>query len=122
MFERCPLKSNNKCGYAGYDKQNRLRCGFATNPNFVSELKVCPLAQKKARRKKEMILGWRSGSGVLAFIINALCEGLSSIYSHLQTSTPSYDALEDFNKECNHKGQVYHCKKCDSDIIDDFGS
>jgi|TARA_R100001463_G_scaffold11442_1_gene32141 hypothetical protein len=89
---------------------------------FCVGVKGMSSGAKKGKTKKEMILGWRSRSGVLAFIINALCEGLSSIYSHLQTSTPSYDALEDFNKECNHKGQVYHCKKCDSDIVDDFGS
>ena len=77
---------------------------------------------EKGKTKKEMILGWRSRSGVLAFIINALCEGLSSIYSHLQTSTPSRDAQEDLDDECYHKGQMFYCKKCNSDIVEDFGS
>lgn len=77
---------------------------------------------EKGKTKKEMILGWRSRSGVLAFIINALCEGISSIYCHLQTSKPSRDALEDLNEECYHQGQMFYCKKCDSDIVDDFGN
>ena len=77
---------------------------------------------KEGKTEKKMILGWRLESGVLAFIINALCEGLSSIYSHLQTSTPSRDAQEDLDDECYHKGQMYYCKKCDSDILEDFGN
>jgi|TARA_Y100000114_G_scaffold33490_1_gene28913 hypothetical protein len=51
MFEKCPLKENQVCAFAGYDKQKRLRCGFATSPNLVSDLKVCGLKLKKARKK-----------------------------------------------------------------------
>ena len=51
MFEKCPI-INRMCAYCGYDTQKRLRCGFATHPNLVSELKVCPLKAKKARRKR----------------------------------------------------------------------
>ena len=52
MFEKCPLVENRQCAFASYDKQEKLRCGFATHPNYVSEIKVCPLKLKKARRKR----------------------------------------------------------------------
>jgi len=52
MFEKCPLIENRICPYAGYDKEQRLRCGFATHPNLVSDLKVCGLKLKKARKRK----------------------------------------------------------------------
>tara|TARA_Y100001973_G_scaffold9900_1_gene13491 strand:- start:2156 stop:2311 length:156 start_codon:yes stop_codon:yes gene_type:complete len=51
MFAKCPLKDNQMCAFAGYDKEKRLRCGFATFPNLVSSLKVCGLKLKKARKK-----------------------------------------------------------------------
>ena len=56
MFERCPLKDNRACPYAGYDKNKELRCGFATHPNKVRDLKVCGLELKKAKRKKAITL------------------------------------------------------------------
>lgn len=52
MFEKCPLKQFKMCGFAGYDKDQVLRCGIATPLNKVIQLSSCPLDKLKRRKKR----------------------------------------------------------------------
>tara|TARA_A100001201_G_C3940273_1_gene156323 strand:+ start:366 stop:497 length:132 start_codon:yes stop_codon:yes gene_type:complete len=41
-----------KCGFCGYDHKKELRCGFASNDNYIKNFKTCPLKIAKQKRKR----------------------------------------------------------------------
>ncbi|QDP55067.1 MAG: hypothetical protein Tp1111SUR768151_36 [Prokaryotic dsDNA virus sp.] len=54
MFEKCPLKQFKMCGFAGYDKDQVLRCGIATPLNKVIQLTKCPLYEKRKSKYRRL--------------------------------------------------------------------
>jgi hypothetical protein len=83
---------------------------------------------KKGETKKTIILGWRWVVDFLAYIFNALCDGILSL-CHSSSKKLSHSAD---NLECEHKnivtGQVfygmgehqyynyYYCEECGEEI------
>lgn len=39
------------CAFCGYDEKKELRCGFASHPNKIIDLKKCPLINVRKRRR-----------------------------------------------------------------------
>ncbi len=85
---------------------------------------------KKGETEKTLILGWRWVVDLLAYIYDALCDGLLSLLNHHSSSEPLHSA-----KVCEHKaedivqGEVYYglgesqyttywyCEECGEEMI-----
>ena len=88
---------------------------------------------KKGETKKTLRLGWRWVVDYLAYIFNALCDGILSL-CHSSSKKLSRSAN---HSECEHKniemGEVhyglgehqyynyYYCEECGEEIPDDYG-
>lgn len=85
---------------------------------------------KKGEEKKTIILGWRWVVDLLAYIYDALCDGLLSLLNHHSSSEPLHSA-----KVCEHnisdivQGETYYgaeehqyttywyCEECGEEMI-----
>ena len=48
MFELCTIV-DCICGFCATDKQQELRCGYATGENHIKDMKSCPRKSIKKR-------------------------------------------------------------------------
>jgi len=48
MFELCTIV-DCICGFCATDKQQELRCGYATGENHIKNMKSCPNKKMKKR-------------------------------------------------------------------------
>ena len=51
MFELCTIV-DCICGFCALDKEQKLRCGYATGENHIKNMKSCP--NKKMKKKNDI--------------------------------------------------------------------